>query len=192
MSHVKNTLLIGLLVAAVAGCTQQEAPQAQPDAAAPAADAGKPAAAKPAPIKAQVPKVLTAAQVAEKRLPQQASCNLETVNNVRFKNAPFQTPAKAIVFSGWLLPEISKKTGVEAEIRVLDATGAAGWQYKINRWTPRPDVNAAMKAADDGKTGFAQPADLSTLPPGNYKVLVTFRANGTPYVCDNGRQLEIK
>jgi hypothetical protein len=188
MSHAKNTLLIGLLVAAVAGCTQKAEPEAQPAAAAPAAQP----AAKPAPMKAQAPRVLTAEQVAEKRLPQQASCNLETVNNVRFKNAPFQTAAKPIVFSGWLLPEISKKTGVEAEIRVLDATGHAGWQYKINRWTARPDVNAAMKAADDGKTGFAQPADLATLPPGNYKVLVTFRANGTPYVCDNGRQLEIK
>jgi len=191
MTHAKNTLLIGLLAVAVAGCTQQQ-PEAQPAANAPA-DAAKPAnAAKPAPLKAQAARVLTADQIKEKRLPQQASCNLETVNNVRFKNAPFQTDAKAIVFSGWLLPEISKKTGVEAEIRVLDATGSAGWQYKINRWTARPDVNAAMKAADDGKTGFAQPADLSTLPPGNYKVLVTFRSNGTPYVCDNGRQLQIK
>jgi hypothetical protein len=191
MSHAKNTLLIGLLVAVVAGCTQQDAPPAQPDAAAPA-DASTPAAAKPAPVKAQAPKVLTAEQIAEKRLPQQASCNIETVNNVRFKNAPFQTPAKGIVFSGWLLPEISKKTGVDAEIRVLDATGTAGWQYKINRWTARPDVNAAMKAADEGKTGFAQPVDLATLPPGNYKVLVTFRSNGTPYVCDNGRQVQIQ
>lgn len=189
MSHTKNTLLIGLLVAAVAGCTQQAEPEAQP---APAAPAAPTPAAKPAPMNAQTPRVLTAAQIAEKRLPQQASCNLETVNNVRFKNAPFQTAAQDVVFSGWLLPEISKKTGVDAEIRVLDSTGQAGWQYKINRWTVRPDVNAAMKAVDDGKTGFAQPADLSTLPPGNYKVLVTFRSNGTPYVCDNGRQLEIK
>jgi hypothetical protein len=189
MSLAKNTLLIGLLALAVAGCTQEDEPEAAPAATPPAE---VPTPAKAAPVKAQEPRVLTAAQVKEKRLPQQASCNLETVNNVRFKNAPFPTPAKAVVFSGWLLPEISKKSGVDAEIRVLDASGSAGWQFKINRWIPRPDVNAAMKAVDKGNTGFVQPADLSTLPKGNYKVLVTFRSNGTPYVCDNARQLQVQ
>jgi hypothetical protein len=193
MSLAKNSLLTGLLVLAMAGCAQEDAPEAETPAANAPAEAARPAdAARPLPAKAQEPRVLTVAQVKEKRLPQQASCNLETVDNVRFKNTPFATAAKPVLFNGWLLPEISKKPGVEAEIRVLDATGSAGWQFRINHWMARPDVNAAMKAVDDGKTGFAQPADLSTLPAGNYKVLVTFRSGGTPYVCDNGRQLAIK
>jgi hypothetical protein len=191
MSHAKNTLLIGLLAVAVAGCAQTGEGDAQPPASAPA-EAAKPAdPGKPA-VPPQPPRVLTAEEVAQKRLPQQASCNLEAINGVRLKSEPFQTPPKAVVFGGWLLPEISKKSGVNAEIRVIDATGTAGWQYKINRWMPRPDVNAAMKALDDGPTGFSQPADLSMLPKGNYKLLITFRSNGTPYVCNNGRELTIQ
>jgi hypothetical protein len=191
MSHAKNALLIGLLAVAVAGCTQNDQAGAQPAANAPADAAGPAAPATPA-ITPQAPRVLTAEEVAQQRLPQQASCNIETINGVRLKSEPFQTPPKGVVFAGWLLPEISKKTGVDAEIRVIDATGTAGWQFKINRWMPRPEVNAAMKALDDGQTGFAQPADLSTLPKGNYKLLITFRSNGTPYVCNNGRQLTIQ
>lgn len=192
MSLVKHLAFVGALALLSTACTQQAEPE--PAAATPAANpapAGTTAAA-PGPGNRMVPLMpLTLELLSRKRHNAPLSCNIEVINNQRVKDQPFLITNKAVTFGGWYLPEISKKTGTKAYLRLVDESGAAGWEGEIRNWVPRPDILAALKPVDAGNAGFSQAFDLTPLPPGRYQLSVVFEDTGLRS-CDKQQVLEIK
>lgn len=190
MSPLKHLAILGTVALLSTACTQQAAPE--PATATPAAAAPAATATPAAPAMRVLPlRPLTLELLSRKRHNAPVSCNIEVINNLRVRAQPFQVTTKVVTIGGWYLPEISKKTGTKAYIRLVDESGAAGWEGEIRNWIARPDILSALKAVDAGKTGFSQAFDVSPLPPGRYQLSVVFEDTGLRS-CDKQQVLEIK
>jgi hypothetical protein len=188
MSPLKHLAILGAIALATTACTQQASPE--PATAAPAAPTSSAPAAKPVPARRAVAMMPVSLDLLSRnRHNAPLSCNLEVINNQRIKNEPFVVNSKVATFGGWYLPEISKKPGTKAYLRLVDESGSAGWEGEIRTWTNRPDISAM--AVEPGNAGFAQAFDLSPLPPGRYQMSVVFEDTGLRS-CDKNQVLEIK
>lgn len=119
------------------------------------------------------------------------SCNIEALGNTVFGADPLDVTEKTTTVSGWFLSAVSRKSGVLAQLRVLNMAGTDGWQLPIGSWVARPDVISSMHAVDSGNVGFSQAVDFRALPAGQYHLVVSFRDAGQAYFCDKGRVIKI-
>jgi hypothetical protein len=190
MSKIKFASVFGTIALLASACSPQGAPEST-QVAAPAATAPT------APVKAHGAPASSAHQigaalVAEKRQDAPSSCSIETVDGAQFTDAPAKVTKKQISVAGWFLPEISKKTGSPASLRLVEESGAAGWEVSLSHWTSRPKVIAAMHGVDTGNAGFAETFDIHSVAPGKYHLILVFKDSGVARVCDKGRKLEIQ
>lgn len=189
MSFPGKIALLTALGIFTAGCSPSNGPADHPDAGSPAASAaaqggGATTAAAPGLIP------LTADELKVARTASIASCNIEALGTTVFGSAPVDVTGKAVTVSGWFLSAVSKKSGVPAQLRVVNMTGTDGWQLPISSWVARPDVLSTMHAVDSGNVGFSQAVDFKSLPTGQYHLLVTFKDAGQAYACDKGRVIK--
>jgi hypothetical protein len=194
MTASSKAALAAIVVLLSASCGQQPSTENTAPAAAANAPAAAPAAgAKPAaPAMKVIPlRALSMEDLARHHHNAPLSCNIEAISGTRLTAAPYKAKAKQVMVSGWFLPEISKKTGTPAFLRIVDENGSAGWDTPILHWSPRPEVITTMKGVDKGNPGFLQPVDLTPLPPGKYQVSVTFNDTGWR-ACDLKKVIEIQ
>jgi hypothetical protein len=127
---------------------------------------------------------IDAAALAIRHVNAPGSCNVEAVNQIRFSDTPVVVNRKPITFSGWFLPERSKRTGIPGRLRLTHVSGTQAWEIAIEAFQPRPNVNAVMKGLDAGNTGFSQVVDPTGLPAGRYLVSLVFVDEGVALACD--------
>jgi peptidoglycan/LPS O-acetylase OafA/YrhL len=123
--------------------------------------------------------------------PAPASCSVETANTQWLNAGTVQLPRGDVIVEGWVLSEASKRTGLPTSLRLLGVTGGGNWDYPVNDWVSRPQVNQVMHGVDDGMAGFKQRFDFAALAPGEYRLAVAFVDEGVPRLCDKGIWLEL-
>lgn len=190
MFFPKKIALLATLGILATGCSSSNGPTDRSNAGSPTVtDASRDGSATPA----AVPGVmrLTADELKVVRTASISSCNIEALGKTAFDSTPLEVSDKSTTVGGWVLSAISRKSGVPAQLRVLNMAGTDGWQLPIESWVARPDVISAMHAVDSGNVGFSQAVDFRTLPVGIYRVLVTFEDTGQGYSCDKGRMIKI-
>lgn len=190
-----STSLLAVLLAA---CTQSTPAPAPSTEAGPTPSTGAVAPpsspAEPSPAEPEATRMLTPADLQVARTASLDSCNIEAIGSAVFATAtgPIEVTEKATTVGGWVLSSASKKSGVPAHLKIVNAAGDAGAQVRITQWNPRPDVMTAMGAVDSGDIGFVQAVDLSMLPAGEYQVSVAFEDGGEAYSCEKGRMIVLK
>lgn len=191
MSFPKKVVLFTTLGILASGCSPSNGPADHSNAGSPAATdaSSRSGGATGAAATGLTP--LTADELKAVRIASIASCNIEALGKTVFGTAPLDLTNKSTIVEGWFLSTISRKSGVSAQLRLLNMAGTAGWQLPIENWVARPDVISTMHATDSGNVGFSQAVDFSALPTGQYHVLVTFQDAGQAYFCDKGSMIRV-
>lgn len=190
MSFRRKVALLAAFGIFIAGCSPSNGPMDHSTVGSPtASDASPHDGATTAAVAGLVP--LTADELKAARTASIDSCNIEALGKTVFGADSVDVKNKSTTVRGWVLSAISRKSGVPAQLRVVNMAGIEGWQLPIGSWVARPDVLSTMHAVDSGNVGFAQAVDFSALPEGVYHMLVTFQDDGQAYSCDKGRKIRI-
>lgn len=191
MSFPRKVALLTALGIFTSGCSPSNGPVDHSNAGSPTASDASPrdGATTTAASAGLVP--LAADELKLARTASTDSCNIEALGKTVFGAASLDVANKSTTVSGWVLSAVSRKSGVPAQLRVVNMAGTEGWQLPIGSWVARPDVISTMHAADSGDVGFTQAVNFSTLPVGIYHMLVTFQDAGQAYSCDKGRKIKI-
>ncbi|MFC5526997.1 hypothetical protein ACFPPA_14755 [Rhodanobacter ginsengisoli] len=190
MSFSGRVALLLALGIFTAGCSPSDGPADHADTGSPAAaDASPGSVAASAAATGFMP--LTADELKVAKTASPGSCNVEALGNTVFGSAPLDVKDKSTTVGGWFLSAVSRKSGVPAQLRVVNMAGTEGWQLPIRSWVARPDVISTMHAVDSGNVGFTQAVDFKSLPAGQYHLLVTFKNAGQAYACDKGSIIKI-
>lgn len=191
MSFSGKVALLAALGMFTAGCSPSSGPLDQ-------SSAGSPSASKASQgdgVTAAASVALTQLTADELKVAQTASissCNIEALGKTVFGEAPLDVTEKSSTVSGWVLSAVSRKSGVPAQLRVLNMAGTVGWQVPITGWVARPDVISTMHAIDSGNVGFSQAVNFKAIPRGQYHVFVTFKDAGQVYSCDKGSMIRVE
>lgn len=195
MSPYSKIASITAVAVLLAACSQSTT---APATSASSTDAPQGASAEDVPATAQMEpegtRLITPADLEVDRAASSDSCNIEAIGSEVFATttAPIEVVERAVTIGGWVLSSSSKKPGVPAQLRFLNAAGDAGATVRITSWNARPDVITDMGAVGSGDVGFVQAADLSALPAGQYQVSVAFEDGDRAFSCEKGRMIVLK
>jgi hypothetical protein len=184
-SCVDSRFVILLIGSALLGACRE------PNAPAPAAVATPsvtPAGAAPATAALPAGTPTPVAEGAQTELKPGQLCNLEFIDGAPFTAQPSATTGR-FQLRGWLGDLSGTVPGATALILASSNVGAR-FSLPIAFTIARPDVVQAFPGkAGLAQSGFQTDVDLSTLPPADYHLYLTYSVAGVNYACDNGRHV---
>lgn len=117
-------------------------------------------------------------------------CNVESIDGQTLGAEPFRLGAPSSV-RGWLA-DGAGRVPEQPMLVLADENKNVANRYPLTLTLSRPDV---VKVFPDKqipeKSGFELRLDSTGLPSKSYRLYLTYRAGGQPYVCDNGRVVNV-
>lgn len=119
-------------------------------------------------------------------------CNIERLDGTLFGTEVHQVSGAALELSGWVLDPGKKSVPDGANIWLEKKGDSRIWSVPLALTINRPDV-----MEDQGGTpaylrsGFSAKINPSSLPAGEYHLLIQYPGDGHVNVCDNGRHLRV-
>lgn len=190
-NHLRTSLLAMACLAALAACKEPTSDTGSAAVTTPAAEQPAAAAEPAAPVAAPLSEL--SADDRQAVLKPSALCNLERAGNDMLGSSAAYVPSDAsnLVFKGWIGDEATNAAPTDPKLMVRQIGGARVWQMPIELSVKRADVAKYKNAPGLENAGFATQADLSTLPPGTYRLLLVHERDGSRFSCDNGRNIQI-
>ena len=90
---------------------------------------------------------------------------------------------------GWALDE--KSTSVSSQV-FLHLKGTENYYGQLNRQSNRSDLAKAFGKPEFINAGYASTVDISSLPVGQYEILVIQKGENKNLVCSTNHKLELK
>jgi hypothetical protein len=120
------------------------------------------------------------------------TCNMERVGKESFADAPITVAAaSAFRVGGYLYDAGHEVVPQDARLRAVAADGTV-LEAPLRGRIDRPDVPEYFGiGAWARRSGFDVLLPAGSLPPGEYRLLLTFAHGTTLYACDNGRRLRV-
>lgn len=119
------------------------------------------------------------------------ACNIERLNGAAPPAEPLALKqGAALTLSGWIVDETTRNVPEHAFVVFQSAATEGRWSVPITDRVARDDVAKARNAGV--QSGFRARLETSTLPPGEYLVLMLFWQDGPARYCDVGRRVAIQ
>ena len=117
-------------------------------------------------------------------------CNVESIDGQTLGAEPFRLGAPSSV-RGWLA-DGEGRVPEQPMLVLTDENKNVANRYPLTLALSRPDVVKVFPGQRiPEKSGFELRLDPTGLPSKSYRLYLTYRAGGWPYVCDNGRVVNV-
>lgn len=182
---------IALSLAACSGPTPAPGDAQSPTAAAQAPVVQTPAAVEPKVEPGMAPRELVEAELGA---PTMASslCFPGRLDGSKLTPRPTRVRNRAAAgFDGWVGDEATMARPESPMLRFVQIDGPRAWELPLVEVVNRPDVVRVVGAETLRSSGFKVLADLSSLPAGDYHLVVTFERDGKQFVCDKSRMIRL-
>lgn len=119
-------------------------------------------------------------------------CNIERLDGVPFGPEVRQLSRSGFELSGWVVDQGKSSVPADAHIWLEKKGDPRIWSIPLGLTIDRPDV---MKNQGNIpgylRSGFTVNITASSLPAGEYHLLIQYPSDGRAFVCDNGRLLRV-
>lgn len=117
-------------------------------------------------------------------------CNIESIDGQTLGAEPFRLGAPSSV-RGWLA-DGEGRVPEQPMLVLTDENKSVVNQYPLTLALSRPDVVKVFPGQQmPEKSGFELRLDPTGLLSKSYRLYLTYHAGGQPYVCDNGRVVNV-
>lgn len=117
-----------------------------------------------------------------------ALCSFDSAGEKYVQGTLAMDRARPVRLRGWFADAGHAAIGT---FRLVLAGNAATWALPARTGAPRPDVADYFHDPRMGTAGFDQLSDLSTVPPGDYRIVLLSDGSGRPVACDSGKRLAL-
>lgn len=119
-------------------------------------------------------------------------CNIERLDGALFGTEVRQVSGAGFELSGWVVDQGKKSVPDGANIWLEKKDDSRIWSVPLALTINRPDVMENQGGAPAYlQSGFSVKINPSSLPGGEYHLLIQYPRDGHAYVCDNGRHLRV-
>lgn len=186
---MRKTFLVALLVLAVSACQRELPPEVQPAETPAVADGTVENGSMRE--EALVPELL-AGEDGPAASPS-SLCNLDGVGESTFSSGPIAVnPVSPVLLHGWVgMDGATPESPESVLVRFSSLEGPSSWGVDAPVNGRREDVARARNAPGLRNSGLNVVLNLSSLPPGNYRVSLEY-GTGPRYACDGSWVIEVR
>lgn len=120
-------------------------------------------------------------------------CNIERLDGNLFGTEVRKVPATGFELSGWVVDQARTSVPVRANIWLEKKGDSRIWVVPLALTIDRPDVVQSQGGVSAYlHSGFSARISPTSLPAGEYHLLIQYPDGGHAAVCDNGRHLRVE
>ena len=117
-------------------------------------------------------------------------CAIDVINKPQEGEVVSVNRADGLNIDGWAFDE--KKGSVPSVVVLQLVKGNERYYALLNRHGGREDLTKAFGKSEFSNAGYAGSVDISTLPGGQYEILVIQKGENKNMVCSTYRKLDLK
>lgn len=120
-------------------------------------------------------------------------CNIERLDGALFGTEVHQVSGSGFELSGWVVDQDRKSVPAGANIWLEKKGDSRIWAVPLALTINRSDVMESQGGTPASlRSGFSAKINPSSLPGGEYHLLIEYSGEGHAFVCDNGRRLRVE
>lgn len=172
----------------VMGCEKKQSAETSPAQQAAPAESAKQAAPAATAFSAAIPSTIP-----KKAITAGGKANAELINGKKATGNVLEVKkGEGLTIEGWALSDTTKSVPETVAIELVPANGGAKYYAPANRIPRvRNDVADFFKEPAYKKSGYKATADLSSVPAGEYELIILQVIDGTPSRAYPGKKLKI-